>query len=95
MTAVGTISKVDRENIDKSGRKAKFMFTYTLDPERTAGAPEGTSLPAELTLRAKSIELQRFTGSADPFATGDRVEVTVRAADAAPSSFYITAAKKL
>lgn len=95
LTAVGTITRVEREDVDKSGRNPKYMYTYALRPETTSGVPEGVTLPAELPLRAKSTDLERMLGSADPFAEGDRIEVTARGSDAAPTSFYVTAAKKL
>jgi hypothetical protein len=95
MTAAGAIDRVERENLDKSGRNPRYMVTYFLRPERTGGVPDGVTLPDELPLRAKSAELEKMTGSPDPFAAGDRIEVSARGSDPTPTSFYLLAARKL
>jgi hypothetical protein len=95
ITAVGTIARVERADVDKTGRNPKYIYTFVLRPEHTAGVPDGVTLPAELSLRAKDVELERMTGSRAPFAAGDRVEITARGSDLTPTAFHLTAARKL
>ncbi len=95
MTAVGTVERVDRENVDKRGRNPKYIYTFYVRPERTEGAPAEASLPELLPVRAKDLDLQRMTGSPAPLAVGDRVELRARAAELEPTTFYLTAVGKL
>lgn len=93
LAVTGTIARIDRENLDKSGRNPKYMLSLVIDPARTPTIPEGAMLPGELAVRVKSLDLPRLT--ADELAPGDRVELTARAHGPRPATLKLTAIKRL
>ena len=89
MTAVGTVERVDRENVDKRGRAPRYIYTFHVRAERTEGVPAEVSLPDLLPVRAKPVDLERMTGSPAPLAVGVRIQFRARAAERAPTTFYL------
>ncbi len=92
LTATGEVTRIDRENIDKSGRNPRFMLSFVLRAE-TIEAPEGTTLPDELTIRIADHELLRLADT-EP-AVGERVEMKARANGPRPTSLYLTAVRRV
>jgi hypothetical protein len=92
LTATGEVTRIDRENIDKSGRNPRFMLSFVLRTE-TLDAPEGTTLPAELAIRIADRELARLSPTTP--AVGERVTMTARANGPRPTSFYLTSVRRL
>jgi hypothetical protein len=89
----GTIARIDRENLDKSGRHPKYLLSLVVTPAKVPVLPEGAMLPAELAVRVKSIDLPKLTP--DELEPGDQVELTARANGPEPTTLRLTAIKKL
>lgn len=85
----GEVVRVDREDVDKSGRNPKYFYTFVVRPTALDAVPAGAVVPAELPIRVKGIELERITES--PPKAGDRVVMTARASGPKPTFFYLTA----
>jgi hypothetical protein len=85
LTITGTVVRIDRENIDKSGRHPKFMLSFVMRPEQIDAPPEAT-LPDELAIRIADRELPRL--GAEP-RVGERVTMTARASGPKPATFYL------
>lgn len=93
LAVTGTIARIDRENLDKSGRNPKFMLSLVIAPAAAPTLPAGAQLPAELAVRVKSIDLPKLTP--DPLAPGNAVELTARAHGPTPTTLRLTAIKRL
>jgi hypothetical protein len=93
LAVTGTIARIDREDLDKSGRHPKYMLSFVVEPDLPPSLPEGALLPAELAVRVKSLDLPRLTR--DELSPGDRVELTARAHGPRPSTLKLTAIKRL
>lgn len=93
LAVTGTVTRIDRENLDKSGRHPKYMLSLVIAPAALPRLPDGASLPAELAVRVKSVDLPKLTP--DEIAVGDRVELTARANGPTPATLRLTAIKRL
>ena len=93
LAVTGTIARIDREDLDKSGRHPKYMLSLVVTPARVPVVPEGAMLPAELAVRVKSADLARLTP--DELAPGDTVELTARANGPEPTTLRLTAIRRL
>jgi hypothetical protein len=82
----GEVVAIDREDLDKSGRHPKYMLTFRIRPS-SVEAPEGVTLPDEIPVRIKDVELEKKI--ATPPAVGDRVAVTAKASGRRPATFYL------
>ena len=51
VTIAGEVVRVEREDVDKSGRNPKYFYTFVLRPIAPFDAPPGTTLPAEPAFR--------------------------------------------
>ena len=93
LAVVGTVKRIDRENLDKSGRNPRYMLSLVIEPARAPTLPAGARLPDELAVRIKGAELPRLTR--DEIAPGDSVELTARANGPTPSTLRLTAIKRV
>ena len=95
LTVTGDVVRIDRENLDKSGRNPKWVlgFVVRADGPDAIDAPAGATLLDELVIRCRDVELARLTDA--PPAAGDRVEMTARASGPRPAMFYLTAVRRL
>lgn len=93
LTITGTVARIDREDLDKSGKNPKYMLSLVIEPAHEPRLPAGARLPAELAVRVKLADLPRLTR--DPIAPGDAVELTARAHGASPSTLALTAIRRL
>jgi hypothetical protein len=93
LAVTGTVTRIDREDLDKSGRNPNFMLSLVIQPAEAPEVPDGARLPDELAVRIKGSELPRLTP--DDIAAGDAVELTARASGAAPRTLYLTAIKRV
>jgi hypothetical protein len=93
LTVTGVIARVDRENVDKSGRNPRYMLSFVITPERPDDvvAPAEATLPAELAIRIADRELARF--GPEP-AVGERVTMTARASGPRPATFYLSGLRR-
>ncbi|HVV83960.1 MAG TPA: hypothetical protein VHE35_12885, partial [Kofleriaceae bacterium] len=64
LAVTGTVARIDREDLDKSGRHPKYMLSIVLAPRTPPALPDGAALPAELAVRIKADELPRLTADA-------------------------------
>jgi hypothetical protein len=87
LAVTGEVVRIDRENIDKSGRNPRHVLTFVVRPE-ALDAPAEATLPAELGIRCSEIDLARLTAMAPE--VGDRVELKARANGPQPSTLYLT-----
>ena len=90
LTVTGVVMRIDRENIDKSGRNPRYMLSFVVEPDGTPGsviAPAEAALPVELAIRIADRELARF-GTAPE--VGEIVTMTARANGPRPQTFYLT-----
>ena len=85
LTVTGVIARVDRENLDKSGKHPRYMLSFVITPEQL-DAPREATLPAELAIRIADRELARF--GPEP-TVGERVTMTARASGPKPATFYL------
>lgn len=88
LTVTGEIVRIDRENIDKSGRNPRYVLSFVVAPE-THDAPAEATLPAELAIRIKDSELAALA-PAEP-RIGQRVTMRARANGPRPATFNLTA----
>ena len=93
LTVTGEIVRVDRENIDKSGRNPKFALTFIVRPTEGEGVPAGATLPAELPIRIHDRDLAKLIAR-EPV-VGDRVVMSGKANGPRPATFYMTAVRPL
>ncbi len=93
LAVAGTVVRIDRENLDKSGRNPRYMLSLVIDPARAPEVPAGARLPDELAVRVKSEDLPKLTR--DDIAAGDAVEVTARAHGPQPATLRLTTIKRL
>ena len=89
----GRIARIDREDLDKSGRHPQYMLSFVIDPEQPPALPEGALLPGELAVRIKGLDLQRLTK--EELAAGDVVELTARANGPRPTTLRLTAIRRV
>lgn len=91
LTVTGEIVRVDREDIDKSGRNPKYVLSFIVRPDSpdAIDAPVEAVLPAELALRIQDRELRRLAAVAPQ--VGDRVRLRARASGPRPATFYLIA----
>ena len=89
LKVTGEVVRVERENIDKSGRNPKYFYTFVVRSTALDAVPEGAVVPDEVPIRVKDVELERLTDS--PPKTGDQVVMTARASGPRPQTFYLTA----
>ncbi|MBK9034716.1 MAG: hypothetical protein IPL61_26205 [Myxococcales bacterium] len=87
LRVTGAVERIDREDVDKSGRAPRYFFTYLIKPSALADVPDGAVVPELVPIRIKDIELDRMIKVAPQ--VGDRVVMTARASGAKPSSFYM------
>jgi hypothetical protein len=92
LDATGAVVRVERENIDKSGRNPRFLLRIVLAPESVDAPPEAR-LPAQLVIQVQESDLAKL-GAAEPKA-GARVKVKARGNGPAPATFYLTAIESL
>lgn len=85
----GEVVRVERENVDKSGRNPQFFLTFVVSPSELGELPPGAQVPSEIPVRIKDRELARLTDKVPD--VGDRVVMTVRANGPVPRTFYLTA----
>ena len=85
LTVTGEVVRVDRENIDKSGRNPRYMLSFVVRPEQLDAAA-GATLPDELAIRIADRELPRL--GAEP-RVGEKVTMTARASGPRPATFYM------
>jgi hypothetical protein len=90
LSVTGEVVRIDRENLDKSGRNPRHMLTFVVRPE-AVDAPAEATLPEELGIRCTELDLGRITKA--PPAVGDRVEMKARANGPRPSTLYLTAVR--
>lgn len=93
LAVTGTVARIDRENLDKSGRHPKYLLSLVIAPTVAPTVPAGAQLPAELAVRVKSIDLPKLT--TDELGPGDTVELTARAHGPTPTTLRLTAIKRL
>jgi hypothetical protein len=95
LTVTGAIARVERENIDKSGRNPRFLLRLVIAPDGpdAIDAPAEARLPAELAVQITEIDLAQL-GAAEPRA-GERVRLRARGNGPAPATFYLTGIEKL
>ena len=89
LKVVGEVVRIERENVDKSGRNPRYFLTFVIRPEQVDGVPEGAAVPAEIPIRIKDAELARMAPT--PPAEGSRVVMRAKTNGPAPTSFYLTA----
>jgi hypothetical protein len=82
----GEVVAIEREDLDKSGRHPKYMLTFRIRPS-SVEAPEGATVPAEIPVRIKDLELAKKIEM--PPVVGDRVTVTAKASGPRPATFYL------
>jgi len=88
LTVTGEVVRIDRENIDKSGRNPRYVLSFVLAPDPgSIDAPAEATLPDELAIRVADRELARLTDRAP--VEGDRVVMTARASGPRPATFYL------
>lgn len=92
LTVTGAIVRVDREDLDKSGRQPKLMLSFVIEPETLDAPPEAT-LPAELAIRIRDRELAQMIDAIP--APGDRVEMHARGNGPRPATLYLTAVRRI
>jgi hypothetical protein len=93
LSVTGEIVRIDKQDVDKTGRARKFFYEFLLRPESAAlreGAPE---VGTEILVRIKDLELRRLTR--ETLEVGDRVIMTVRGSGDHASPSYLTAVEKL
>ncbi len=88
LTVTGEIVRIDRENIDKSGKNPRYVLSFVIAPERH-DAPAEAALPSELAIRIKDSELAALA-PAEPH-VGQVVTMRARANGPRPATFYLTA----
>lgn len=86
LRVTGEVVAIDREDLDISGRHPKYMLTFRIRPSAVE-APAAATVPDEIPVRIKDLELARKTST--PPAVGDRVVVTARASGPRPQTFYL------
>lgn len=81
----GEVVRVDRENIDKSGRNPKYVYTVIVKPSATDGVPDGAYVPDEVPVRLSASA----HGGLDERAleVGAQVTITAKASGARPQLF--------
>ncbi|HTJ40581.1 MAG TPA: hypothetical protein VL463_00745 [Kofleriaceae bacterium] len=90
LTVTGTVARVDRENIDKSGRNPRFNLSIVITPE-ALDAPKGVTLPVELVFRIAERDLAKH--GAEP-KVGEKITVTGAANGPKPRLFSIATIKR-
>lgn len=86
LTVTGVIARIDREDLDKSGKHPRFMLSFVVTPAHL-DAPAEATLPAELAIRIADRELARF--GPEP-KVGETVTMTARASGPRPATFYLS-----
>ncbi len=86
LRVTGEVVAIEREDLDKSGRNPKYLLTFRIRPSAIE-KPDGATVPAEIPVRIKDVELARKL--ATPPAVGERVIVTARASGPRPATFYV------
>ena len=81
----GEVVRVERENIDKSGRNPRYMLSFVVRPQQVE-APAGATLPAEIAARIAEHELPRL--GPEP-RVGEKIIITARASGPRPATFYL------
>jgi hypothetical protein len=85
----GAVVRVEREDVDKSGKNPRYFYTFVVAPSGLDGVPAGAELPVELPVRIKGAELEALTKKAPK--AGDKVVLRARASGARPKTFYLVA----
>lgn len=93
LTITGAVARIDREDLDKSGKNPKYLLSIVITPDEVPPVPDGASLPAELAVRVKAIDLPRYTRAT--IERGDRVRARARASGYRPSTLKLLALDKL
>ncbi len=93
LTITGAVARIDREDLDKSGKNPKYLLSIVITPDEAPPVPDGASLPAELAVRVKAIDLPRYTR--ETIERGDRVRTRARASGYRPSTLKLLALDKL
>ena len=87
LKVTGEVVRVEREDVDKSGRNPKYFYTFVVRSSALDAVPPGVVVPDEVPIRVKGAELERLTES--PPKAGDRVVMTARASGEKPRTFYL------
>lgn len=91
LTATGAVVRVERENIDKSGKNPRFLLRIVLAPESVDAPPEAR-LSVELVLQIQDRDLAKLGPEPKP---GARIKVKARGNGPSPATFYLTAIESL
>jgi len=91
LRVTGEVVAIDREDLDKSGRHPKYMLTFRIRPS-SVEAPEGATIPDEIPVRIKDLELDKKVKTRP--VVGDRITVTARASGPRPATFYVATVAK-
>jgi hypothetical protein len=88
LVVTGEIVRVDREDVDKSGRNPKYFIQLTVRP-RALEAPPEAQLGAQLVFRIRDRELAAMLPR-EP-AVGEVYRLTGAASGPRPELFYLKA----
>ncbi|MFT3710560.1 MAG: hypothetical protein QM817_23290 [Archangium sp.] len=77
----GEIVRIEKDNIDKSGKNPRFVLTLFVEGEPT-GIPEGAVVARPIPIRIKESELKVSVS------VGARLQITARASGPRPTSLY-------
>jgi hypothetical protein len=91
LRVTGEVVAIDRQDLDKSGKNPKYMLTFRIRPS-SVEAPEGATVPDEIPVRIKDLELDKKM-KPHPV-VGDRITVTARASGPRPATFYVATVAK-
>ena len=89
LTVTGVVTRIDRENIDKSGKNPRYMLSFIVEPDGRPGsviAPAEAALPVELAIRIADRELPPLGGAPE---IGEIVTMTAKASGPRPQTFYL------
>ncbi len=92
LSVTGEIVRVDREDIDKSGKNPKFNISFVLRPSAVEGVPAGAIVPDEIPIRVRDRELSAMTKAT--LEVGDCVVMQAKTNGPKPSVFNMTAVEK-
>lgn len=92
LSVTGEVVAIEREDLDKSGKHPKYMLTFLIKPVECDIA-EGATVPAEIPIRIKDLDLARLAKVAP--AVGDRVRMTARASGPTPATFALKTVERL
>ena len=91
LTVTGEVTRIDRENIDKSGRNPKYLLSFIVKPE-TLDAPAEARVPAQVQFNSHERDLAQLTPT--PPRVGDRVVMRGRGNGPAPAVFLLTSVER-